>query len=85
MTKLNGKIDTLVDALRSAEKYISKATDEKTIRQQIEARDALTSADVDPTRANAMTLMAGENISVAQLFNQKLKANDKEAQSQNYD
>ena len=36
LTKLNGKIDTLVDALRSAEKYISKATDEKTIRQQIE-------------------------------------------------
>lgn len=39
LSKLNKRIDTLVDALKEAEKLISKQTSEKAIREQVQNRD----------------------------------------------
>jgi hypothetical protein len=75
LQKLNKRIDTLVDALKHAETYISAATDEKTIREQIQNRSKLTKADLmnrDNLDASA-ELLESEPISIAQLFNQKLQ------------
>lgn len=39
LSKLNKRIDTLVDALKEAERLISKQTSERAIREQVQNRD----------------------------------------------
>jgi hypothetical protein len=61
LSKLNKRIDTLVDALKEAEKLISKQTSESAIREQVEARDSHIAA------------AAGGKVSIAEFFNAKIK------------
>ena len=61
LSKLNKRIDTLVDALKEAEKLISKQTSERAIREQVQARDRHLAA------AN------GDKVSIAEFFNSKIK------------
>jgi len=63
LQNLNNRVDTLVDALKIPEKYITAATDERTIREQIQTRNK---------KAKESLRNEGESISIAQLFNQKL-------------
>ena len=41
LTNLNERIDNLVNSLMEAKKYVGVQTNERTIREQIDARDAL--------------------------------------------
>ena len=61
LSKLNKRIDTLVDALKEAEKLISKQTSEKAIREQVQNRD------------NYIHQAASDKVSIAQFFHEKIK------------
>lgn len=56
LTNLNERIDNLVNSLMEAKKFVGTQTNERTIREQIEAREAL--ADKD-----------GNKMTVAEYFN----------------
>lgn len=62
LSKLNKRIDTLVDALKEAEKLISKQTNDRAVREQVQGRD------------NNITAGASDRVSIAEFFNEKMKA-----------
>ena len=61
LSKLNKRIDTLVDALKEAERLISKQTSERAIREQVQNRD------------NYIAAASSDKLSIAQFFNEKIK------------
>ena len=61
LSKLNKRIDTLVDALKEAERLISKQTSERAIREQVQNRD------------NYIAAASSDKVSIAQFFNEKIK------------
>lgn len=56
LTNLTERIDNLVNSLMEAKKFVGAQTNERTIRQQIEARESLTDKD-------------GNKVTVAEYFN----------------
>ena len=59
LSKLNKRIDTLVDALKESERLISRQTSEQAIREKVQERDNYAAAS--------------NKVSIAQFFNDKIK------------
>ena len=56
LNNLTERIDNLVNSLMEAKKYVGTQTSERTIRQQIEAREALVDKE-------------GKKVNIAEYFN----------------
>lgn len=56
LNNLTERIDNLVNSLMEAKKYVGTQTSERTIRQQLEAREALVDKD-------------GKQVNIAEYFN----------------
>lgn len=59
LSKLNKRIDTLIDALKESERLIRKQTSEKAISEQVHNRD------------NYIAAAASDKVSFAQFFQEK--------------